>query len=203
MSFRALSWTIGPTWCRFFLKYQTKVCPLRVGKFTNETVTVLDTDASAFCIRGVLSQIKDGQEQVIAYFSKSLKTRTQLLCHSHRAPCCGWEHKAFISLSLWKEIYNQDRSWCPLLVDEFQKSWRSDGSLDGSSFSLWFYNSVSLWKISWQCRWSVQTSMWRVPILWEKEEREIESTQQRECYNKMCIVSTRSSNIQFRISWSI
>ena len=50
---------------------------------------VLDTDASVFCIGGVLTQIKDGQGQVIAFFSKSFKTRTQLLCHSHRAPCSG------------------------------------------------------------------------------------------------------------------
>lgn len=45
---------------------------------------VLDTDASAFCIGGVLSQIKDGNEQVIAYFSKSLSRPEQNYCVTRR-----------------------------------------------------------------------------------------------------------------------
>jgi hypothetical protein len=34
---------------------------------------VVDTDASNFGIRGALSQIQDGRERVIAYYSKTLK----------------------------------------------------------------------------------------------------------------------------------
>lgn len=45
---------------------------------------VLDTDASAFCIGGVLSQIKDGKEQVIAYFSKSLSRPERNYCVTRR-----------------------------------------------------------------------------------------------------------------------
>lgn len=45
---------------------------------------VLDTDASAFCIGGILSQIKDGKEQVIAYFSKSLSRPERNYCVTRR-----------------------------------------------------------------------------------------------------------------------
>ena len=48
------------------------------GKF------ILDTDASADGIGGVLSQVKDGKEQVVTYASKSLKRAEQNYCVTRR-----------------------------------------------------------------------------------------------------------------------
>lgn len=45
---------------------------------------ILDTDASAFCIGAVLSQVKDNKEQVVAYFSKSLSKPERNYCVTRR-----------------------------------------------------------------------------------------------------------------------
>ena len=45
---------------------------------------VLDTDASAFALGGVLSQIVDGKERVIAYASQTLSKSQRNYCTTHR-----------------------------------------------------------------------------------------------------------------------
>ena len=45
---------------------------------------ILDTDASNFAIGGVLSQVQDGEERVIAYGSKSLKKAERNYCVTRR-----------------------------------------------------------------------------------------------------------------------
>ena len=45
---------------------------------------VLDTDASAFAIGGVLSQVQDGEERVIAYGSKALSKPERNYCVTRR-----------------------------------------------------------------------------------------------------------------------
>ena len=45
---------------------------------------ILDTDASAFALGGVLSQVVDGQEKVIAYSSKALSRTEVNYCTTHR-----------------------------------------------------------------------------------------------------------------------
>lgn len=45
---------------------------------------ILDTDASAYCIGAVLSQIQDGKERVIAYGSKTLNKTPKNYCVTNR-----------------------------------------------------------------------------------------------------------------------
>ena len=45
---------------------------------------ILDTDASAFALGGVLSQIVDGVERVIGYASKTLSKSERNYCTTHR-----------------------------------------------------------------------------------------------------------------------
>ena len=53
--------------------------------FANETDKfVLDTDASAFGIGGVLSQVHDGQERVIAYGSRVINKAERNYCVTRR-----------------------------------------------------------------------------------------------------------------------
>ena len=66
---------------------------------------ILDTDASAVGVGAVLSQVQEGQERVIAYFSKTLNNAERNYCVTRRelllsrrpstsgrtcmdAPCC-------------------------------------------------------------------------------------------------------------------
>ena len=51
---------------------------------------ILDTDESNFAIGGVLSQVQDGEERVIAYGSKSLKKPERNYCVTRR------EHLAIV-----------------------------------------------------------------------------------------------------------
>ena len=52
--------------------------PEREGRF------ILDTDASATGVSGVLSQVQDGQERVIAYASKTLSSTQRRYCTTYR-----------------------------------------------------------------------------------------------------------------------
>ena len=45
---------------------------------------ILDTDASAFDFGGVLSQIQNGEEKVIAYGSKTLSKSQSKYCTTYR-----------------------------------------------------------------------------------------------------------------------
>ena len=45
---------------------------------------ILDTDASAFALGGILSQVVDGEEKVIAYSSKALSRPEVNYCATHR-----------------------------------------------------------------------------------------------------------------------
>ena len=64
-----------------------KVCLLSapiLGFPTEEDRFVLDTDASLFAIGGVLSQIQNGEEVVIAYASRSLRLSQRRYCTTRR-----------------------------------------------------------------------------------------------------------------------
>jgi transposase InsO family protein len=51
---------------------------------TREGEYILDTDASAFAISGVLSQMQDGEEHVISYFSQGLTKEERRYCVTRR-----------------------------------------------------------------------------------------------------------------------
>ena len=64
-----------------------KACLLRapiLGFPTEKDRFVLDTDASLFAIGGVLSQIQNEEEVVIAYASRSLRTSLRRYCTTRR-----------------------------------------------------------------------------------------------------------------------
>ena len=55
-----------------------------LGFPTEEDRFVLDTDASLFAIGGVLSQVQNGEEVVIAYASRSLRISQRRYCTTRR-----------------------------------------------------------------------------------------------------------------------
>jgi hypothetical protein len=63
--------------------------PILAYRQPGEKFTV-DTDASRVRIGGVLSQVQDGQEQVIAYYSKTLNKAERNYCAT------GWELLAIV-----------------------------------------------------------------------------------------------------------
>jgi hypothetical protein len=50
----------------------------------NEDSFILDTDASNTCMGAVLSQIQDGKEKVIAYYSKAFSRTERKYCVTRR-----------------------------------------------------------------------------------------------------------------------
>ena len=168
---------------------------------------ILDTDASAFCIGGVLSQIKDNKEQVIAYFSKSLSrpernycvTRRELLAvvegvkHFHhylygKHFTVRTDHGALNWLMHFKNPEGQMARWLEVLsVYDFtiiHRPGKSHGNADGLSR-----------RPCGECSYCKR-----------KEERELNSTQQRECYvelrtmkSKPCPKSTTEYIDQYNV----
>ncbi|GFY02359.1 retrovirus-related Pol polyprotein from transposon opus [Trichonephila clavipes] len=66
---------------------------------------ILDTDASNESVGAVLSQEIDGQERVVAYWSKCLSKPERNYCVTRkRATGYCESHRAFPSLSLWPKI---------------------------------------------------------------------------------------------------
>ena len=60
-----------------------------LGFPTEEDRFVLDTDASLFAIGGVLSQVQNEEELVIAYASRSLRISQRRYCTTHRNYVAG------------------------------------------------------------------------------------------------------------------
>ena len=96
---------------------------------------ILDTDASGYAISGVLSQIQDGKERVIAYGSKTLNdaernyctTRRELLAMVYFCPyykhfllakefTLRTDHGALIWLLKWRQPEGQVARWLEILM---------------------------------------------------------------------------------------
>ncbi|GFX50576.1 retrovirus-related Pol polyprotein from transposon opus [Trichonephila clavipes] len=81
---------------------------------------ILDTDASNESVGAVLSQEIDGQERVVAYWSKCLSKPEGNYCVTRkRATGYCESHRAFPSLSLWPKISSTYRSCLFNLANEF------------------------------------------------------------------------------------
>jgi hypothetical protein len=65
---------------------------------------IVDTDASNIGIGGVLSQVQDGSEQVVAYFSKTVQSQEELLCYSSRVVGHCEDPGAFSQVCVWTGV---------------------------------------------------------------------------------------------------
>ena len=72
-----------------------------LGYPTASGTYILDTDASGFGIGAVLSQIHDGQERVLAYYSRSLSKTERRYCVTRRELLAVIFYQTLSSLSLW------------------------------------------------------------------------------------------------------
>ena len=77
------NWTA--TCQRSFEALKTALCSAPVLSHTKPRGQyILDTDASAFAVGAVLSQIQDGEEKVLSYASCTLTPQQQRYCMTHR-----------------------------------------------------------------------------------------------------------------------
>ena len=70
-----------------------KACLVRapiLGFPTEDGRFVLDTDASLFAVRGILSQLQEEGEVVIAYASRSLRLSQRRYCNTRREMLQQW-----------------------------------------------------------------------------------------------------------------
>ena len=100
---------------------------------------IVDTDASAYGIGGVLSQCIEGTEHVIAYYSKSLNPAQQKYCTTRRellAVVATLDHfKGYV----WgPEVCGTYRSCCASLVEESEKHSRNASTLVGEAATISF-----------------------------------------------------------------
>ena len=75
----------------------------------SEGLFILDTDASAHSVGGVLSQVQDGAERVIAYASKTLCRSRQRYCVTYRELYAVVNvRKTFQTFPVGSEVSDQD-----------------------------------------------------------------------------------------------
>ena len=77
---------------------------------------LLDCDASNVGVGAILSQLQNGEEKVISYFSKCLSRSEK-----KRASSCGFSSEKFSSLLVRSKVYSEDRSWVITVAHEIQK----------------------------------------------------------------------------------
>ena len=65
---------------------------------------ILDTDASAVGVGAVLSQVQEGKERVIAYYSKTLAPPERNYCVTRRELLASEGNEALSSISLWSTV---------------------------------------------------------------------------------------------------
>ena len=116
---------------------------------------ILDTDASNYAISGVLSQVQDGKERVIAYGSKTLNdaernyctTRRELLAMVYFCPyykhfllakefTLRTDHAALIWLLRWRQPEGQVARWLEILMAFKFKPVHRAGTKHGNADSL-------------------------------------------------------------------
>jgi hypothetical protein len=90
---------------------------------------IVDTDASNFGIGGVLSQIQDGQECAIAYYSKTLNKAEKLLRHPMGTSCHGKDTETFPHVPVWTAVPLSHRPLCVNMAHEFSEPGRTNHAL--------------------------------------------------------------------------
>ena len=77
--------------------------------FPTETgLYVLDTDASNFGLGGVLSQVQNNQERVVAYCSRSLRPSQRRYCTTKREMLAAVAKCILPLLLTWRQIHPSD-----------------------------------------------------------------------------------------------
>ena len=72
---------------------------------------ILDTDASNEAAGAVLSQMVEGEEHVVAYYSKTFSPpAAELLCDQTRTIGSGFGNQPFPAISLWARVPAADGS---------------------------------------------------------------------------------------------
>ena len=88
-----------------------------LGFPTEEDRFVLDTDASLFAIGGVLSQVQNEEEVVIAYASRSFRISQRRYCiHPSRIAGGGSNVHTFSFIPAGQPVYPEDRPQLPPVV---------------------------------------------------------------------------------------
>ena len=84
---------------------------------------ILDTDASAYAIGAVLSQVQEGRERVIAYGSRCLDKPERNYCVTRREMLAVvYFTKYFKHYLLGRRFFVANRSWISLMASEFSRS---------------------------------------------------------------------------------
>ena len=92
-----------------------------LGFPTEEDRFVLDTDASLFAIGGVLNQVQNGEEVVIAYASRSLRILQRRYCTTRREMLAAVVMCTHFVHTYGKPVYPEDRPQLPPVVAKVQK----------------------------------------------------------------------------------
>ena len=98
-----------------------RLCAPILGFPTEDDRFVLDTDASLFAIGGVLSQIQNEEEVVIAYASRSLRLSQRRYCTTRREMLAAVVMCTLPVLLERKSVYVEDRPQFTTMVTKVQK----------------------------------------------------------------------------------
>lgn len=96
---------------------------------TLDGMLILDRDASGVAIGAFLSQVQNGNEKVIAYFSRALRRVEINYCYTSWVTCCdGWD-LAFPPLLVWKEVHCRNWTWRFAVAYELQGFGTANGMM--------------------------------------------------------------------------
>ena len=92
---------------------------------------MLDTDASSYTIGAILSQIQEGQERVVAYYSRTLNRAEQQYCVTRKELLALVEAvKTLSHLLVWSSLSNQIRPFSAAVAIEVPQPRRSNCTVD-------------------------------------------------------------------------
>ena len=113
-----------------FLTLKRLLTTAPILSYPSRDMFVLDTDASAFGVCAVLSQIQDGQEKVIAYGSKTLSRSQMGYCTTYRELLAVVTFVKQFRHYLWPTISRTNRPCVTYLVKKLQGARRYSSQMD-------------------------------------------------------------------------